>query len=200
MARTLSVIAHEKVLQAAAGLFADRGIDPTSMDAIARSSGVSKATIYKHWQDKEALLLEVLKHINGLNSRPAFDSGNTRQDIIAVLTYRPKEDPALRDRITPHIVAYSATRAEFGRVWRNTILEPSRRELRGILSKAIEQSEIAPDLDFDTALALLLGPMLYSFIFCGKTSDGPREELAVAVTDAFLRAFGTTVGGVSAQA
>ena len=36
-------------------LFSERGIDATSMDAIAETSGVSKATIYKHWQDKDAL-------------------------------------------------------------------------------------------------------------------------------------------------
>jgi AcrR family transcriptional regulator len=32
-------------------LFGERGIDAASMDAIAEKSGVSKATIYKHWQD-----------------------------------------------------------------------------------------------------------------------------------------------------
>jgi AcrR family transcriptional regulator len=60
MARGLSERANQNVLETAAELFADPGIDGTSMDAIAVASGVSKATIYKHWADKEALCLEVL--------------------------------------------------------------------------------------------------------------------------------------------
>ena len=55
MTRGLSERAHQKVLEAATELFAQRGIDGTSLDAIAAASGVSKATIYKHWMDKEAL-------------------------------------------------------------------------------------------------------------------------------------------------
>ena len=68
MARTRSASAHEKVIWAAAELFAERGVDGASMDAIAEESTVSKATIYKHWADKNALLLEVLEQINGLSS------------------------------------------------------------------------------------------------------------------------------------
>ena len=61
MARPRSAQAHKKVLDAAVQLFSERGIDATSMDAIAEASGVSKATIYKHWQDKDALCLEVMR-------------------------------------------------------------------------------------------------------------------------------------------
>ena len=57
-------------------LFAERGIDATSMDAIAEASGVSKATIYKHWPDKDALCLEVMGYLHGLDEEPpVFDSG-----------------------------------------------------------------------------------------------------------------------------
>ena len=79
-----------------------------------RRSGVSKATIYKHWADKDALLLEVLADIIGLHARPVFDTGDTRADMVAVLAYRPPEDGGMRQRILPHLVAYSARNAEFG--------------------------------------------------------------------------------------
>ena len=65
MARARSSAAHEKVLNAALALFSERGIEATSMDSIAAASGVSKATIYNHWADKEALLMEVMILING---------------------------------------------------------------------------------------------------------------------------------------
>ena len=57
MARSRSPQAHDKVLRAALDLFSERGIEATSMDAIAQHSGVSKATIYNHWPDKGDLLM-----------------------------------------------------------------------------------------------------------------------------------------------
>src|SRR5215813_15561902 len=108
MARTPSASAHKKVLDATLALVAERGIQATSMDAVARASGVSKATIYKHWPDKQALLLEMLADVNGLRSRPVFDSGNIRADMVAVLAYRPRDCSDLRERIMPHFLAYSA--------------------------------------------------------------------------------------------
>ena len=89
MARTPSLRAHASVLAAALELFCERGIDTTSMDAIAEKSGVSKATIYKHWSDKAALCLDVLAKLHEVDDRPVFDSGDIRADLEAVLGYRP---------------------------------------------------------------------------------------------------------------
>src|SRR5947209_10477596 len=113
MPRGRSTSAHQKVLNAAIQLIAEQGIEATSMDAIARESGVSKATIYKHWTDKDALLLDLIAEVNELHTRPKFDSGNTRADMIAVLSYRPLEKTNIRERIMPHFIAYSASHAAF---------------------------------------------------------------------------------------
>ena len=188
MPRTRSITAHRKVLDAALELVAERGIETTSMDAIAAHSGVSKATIYKHWKDKDALLLEMLAAGVGLASRPRFDSGDVRADMVAVLAYRPKEDFRIRDRIMPHLIAYSARNASFGQTWRHMVMEPPRRELRHLLRAGIEKGELAPDLDEDVSLALLLGPIMYWYIFLRRTAEEPRE-LAAAVVDCFWRAF-----------
>jgi len=72
LARTRSASAHQRVLNAAVELVAERGVDATSMDAIADCSGVSKATIYKHWPDKEALMLEMMAQMAGIHARPSL--------------------------------------------------------------------------------------------------------------------------------
>ena len=189
MARTRSASAHQKVLQAAIELVAEQGIEATSMDAIARESGVSKATIYKHWADKEALLLEMLAEVNGVRTRPAFDSGNTRADMLAVLSFRPREGAVTGERIAPHFAAYSASNISFGIAWRDLVMEPPRRELRHLMRLGIEKGELSPDLDVDLSLALLLGPMLYWYIFLRRTTEDP-EKLAEGVVGAFWAAYG----------
>lgn len=189
MARQRSSRAHEQVIEAAIQLFAERGIDRTSMDAIAEASGVSKATIYKHWADKEALLLEVMVRISGLKARPPFDSGNSRRDLIAVLSYRPPEGRDERgQQIMPHLIAYSAHNQKFGKTWRETVMDPPRREIKQILKRAKDDGELVRDLDLDFAPALLLGPMLYNKIF-GSADCRDNKQLARRVVDSFWRSF-----------
>jgi AcrR family transcriptional regulator len=189
MPRTRSASAHQKVLDAAIGLVAEHGVDATSMDAIAEKSGVSKATIYKHWTGKDALLLEMIAELNGLRARPVFDSGDTRSDMIAVLSYRPRENVDMRERILPHFIAYSARNHAFGMAWKNVTMEPPRRELTHLLKLGIAKGELTPNLDPDLSLALLLGPIIYWHVFLRKTSENPLS-LAEGVMAAFWKAFG----------
>lgn len=48
------------ILAAASHLFVERGFEAVSMDAIAAKAGVSKATLYAHFENKEALFLRIL--------------------------------------------------------------------------------------------------------------------------------------------
>jgi AcrR family transcriptional regulator len=190
-------------LDAALHLFAERGIERTSMDAIAEKSGVSKATIYKHWTDKEALLLEVMAHAHQTCDRPRIDSGDTRRDLFAILRHKPSEkargvDNEIRERLMPHLMAYSAYNPKFGAAWRSMIMEPARRELRQVLTRGVANGEFPPNLDYDVAISLLLGPMLYRHIF-EKSNPLPIEDLAGTVVDAFQSAFATAQNRAAAK-
>src|ERR1700722_654194 len=103
MTRSRSQSAHDRVLRAALDLFAERGIEATSMDAITQASGVSKATIYNHWANKEALLIEVMLFVNGLDRIPAdIDSGDPCSDLATILSRRPPDEfDAARSRMMP---------------------------------------------------------------------------------------------------
>jgi TetR/AcrR family transcriptional regulator, mexJK operon transcriptional repressor len=49
-----------RILSGARALFTALGFDATSMDAIAREAGVSKATLYVHFASKDALLVALV--------------------------------------------------------------------------------------------------------------------------------------------
>ena len=190
MPRTRSASAHRRVIEAALELIGENGVDSTSMDAIAGRSGVSKATIYKHWADKDALLLELMSVLAGLHKRPKFDSGDTRADMLAVLCYRAPDDSAVRQRTMPHFIAYSARNQGFGASWRRMVMEPPRRELTHLLKRGMQQGELLPKLDTEICLSLLLGPMIYWYIF-SVPAEQDQKKLAVGVVDTFWKAFGT---------
>jgi AcrR family transcriptional regulator len=191
MARPKSTRAHNDVLDAAAALFAERGIEGTSMDAIAQESGVSKATIYKHWPDKDALLLEAMLRIHGrgVDETIEIDSGDLRTDLIAVLAHRPPERyDTLRERVTPHLLGYCARNVAFANEWRTRILQPARAQMLKVLQRGMSRGELPRDLDTDIATALLIGPTMYGWmmkVIYGK----PLVVPPVAIVEMFLNTY-----------
>jgi len=195
MVRPRSPEAHEKVIHAALSLFGERGIDATSMDAIAQSSGVSKATIYNHWPNKEALLIDVMLMVNGLDRDPEdVDSGDLCQDLATVLTRRPPDEfDAARDRMMPAMIAYSAVHREFGEAWRHRVMEPSRVCLKRILRRGIKRGLLPSSLDLEISMALLLGPVLYGHIF-HRFDPAETRDFGSKAAESFWRAYGLGEG------
>ena len=189
MVRTRSPEAHEKVLHAALSLFGERGIEATSMDAIARAAAVSKATIYNHWHDKEALLLEVMLYVNGLDREPEdVDTGDLQRDLAIILCRKPPGEFAeARDRMMPGLIAYSAVHPEFGTLWRRRVMEPPQQCLKKVLRRGIQRGQLPASLDLDVAMALLLGPMLYNHIF-SKSGTTYVKDIGPHTAEAFTRA------------
>lgn len=187
MSRGLSARAHGKVLEAATELFAERGIDATSVDAIAAASGVSKATIYKHWADKDALCLEVLVYIHELDQGPPdVDSGDLKADLKAHLKYEPSnQKAAILKKLTPHLIAYSARNPEFGRAWRARVMDRARASVKGLLRRGVDRGIFPAVLDEDLGVALLLGPMMYRHIFGSSVN---QDWLAEGTVESFWKA------------
>ncbi|MGB8476499.1 MAG: TetR/AcrR family transcriptional regulator [Candidatus Acidiferrum sp.] len=187
MSRGLSARAHGKVLESATELFAERGLDATSVDAIAAASGVSKATIYKHWADKDALCLGVLQHIHELDDGPPeVDSGDLKADLKAFLRYEPsRKKAAILKRLTPHLIAYSARNEEFGRAWKTRVMDRARTSLKMLLRRGVSRGIFPAVLDEDLGVALLLGPMLYRHVFGSNVN---QEWLAEGAVESFWKA------------
>jgi AcrR family transcriptional regulator len=190
MVRPRSARAHDSVLHAALQLFSERGIDATSMDAIAETSGVSKATIYKHWPDKEALCLEVMSHVHCVEPESFHvDSGDLRVDLLTMLSQRPSERYAeWKAKLMPHMMAHAARNPVFAKTWQSRFFEPPRVELRRVLERAIERGELPTSLNMDLALALLLGPMVYTNLLKRIDKHVPGSMLE-HVVDAFLKSY-----------
>ncbi|QIB47536.1 TetR/AcrR family transcriptional regulator [Streptomyces aureoverticillatus] len=70
---------RERILAAAAHLFATQGINATGMEQVAEEAPVSKRTLYAHFRTKSDL---VIAHLQGLASSGAtLESVLTREDI-----------------------------------------------------------------------------------------------------------------------
>jgi len=191
MGRPRSASAHARVLEAAGLLVAEHGIDATSMDAIAEASGVSKATIYKHWPDKAALCLEVMSSLHDTGPLPAFQpTGDVRADLIAFLGRQPpRPRTELRSRLMPHLMAYAVRNPEFGRAWRAAAIDPPRLQVIELLKRAIAEGRLAPEVDVEQAAVGLVGPMMYRNML-RLTGGQQMDHLAEVVVETLWQAYG----------
>jgi AcrR family transcriptional regulator len=85
---------HERLLLAAGPLFARKGYEGTSIGDVARAAGVGVGTVYHHFRDKRALLLDLLERYEGaslLSDEPvgalgvAFEEDDVRAAVLALI-------------------------------------------------------------------------------------------------------------------
>lgn len=80
---------RERILQAAGALFADRGLDDVTVDDVADLAGVSRATVFNHFDNKrglvEALSAQVLGYYIGLLEDQLGHRSRSFQDQVRAL-------------------------------------------------------------------------------------------------------------------
>lgn len=91
---------RDEIVRAAIRLFAQRGVDGTSVKEIATAAGVTDAALYKHFQSKDALALAVFTHYSDLYTRiideAASSPGTFRErldSLVATIVRLVREDP-----------------------------------------------------------------------------------------------------------
>ena len=158
MARTRSKAAHQAIIQAFVRLIEQQRIDEITTDAIAQAAGSSKATLYKHWADKDALLAEVLLNTFGDDRKKPFN------------------------RIWPKIFGYIANHPEFCATFMCGMLERSpRHTLVGIIRQGVEKGELRKDLDLAFTLDMLAGPLLHHRFLHGSIPKALPGKVVAAV-------------------
>src|ERR1700739_2870432 len=73
-------VARGRILEAALAVLEEQGFASATCDAIAERAGASKATIYRWWPNKAAVLLEALREAVA-QELPFPDTGDVHEDI-----------------------------------------------------------------------------------------------------------------------
>ncbi|MBB3696861.1 TetR family transcriptional regulator [Flammeovirga yaeyamensis] len=74
-----------KVIEVATRLFSEKGFDNTSISAIGKEAGVSKALVFHHFQNKDNLLIEVFKQSTNVISEYSKNNKTTSVDQLMEL-------------------------------------------------------------------------------------------------------------------
>ncbi len=190
---------RRQVLEAAARLFLAQGFEATTMDAIAREAGVSKATVYAHAKNKQDLFAAIVRGKSSLvyQSVDAADAAALgaeealRQFARRFMEVIMAPEAQCMYRV---VVAEAPRNPELGRIF----YEQGPQVVIARLASILEAGRAAGQLDIDDAaiaaqefLGLIQGRFHLPCVLgtLGQVSREDRERAADRVVATFLRAY-----------
>lgn len=76
---------EDAILRVTLELLAESGYDHLTIDAVAARARCSKATIYRRWPGKAALVMTAVRRHAGQSGAAVPDTGSLRSDLLAAL-------------------------------------------------------------------------------------------------------------------
>lgn len=158
MARPRDGAIDEAIVAATLALLAERGFGATTVEAVAARAGVGKPAIYRRHPDKAALVAAAIRA--QLPSLEAPDLGDTRAELETAMESGFPADAGSYLRLIGGLAAEEGRHPELIAAFRETILLPRRRLVRGLIERGIERGDVRGDVDPEAALDALAGPLL----------------------------------------
>jgi AcrR family transcriptional regulator len=157
--RPRSERADQAIIDAALSLYAESGPEGLCIEKVAARAGVGKATIYRRWPGKEELLLDALTALQTPLPEPAGES--VRDDLITLLSSvcTDTSDPR-RTREFALLLGEGAKYPRLMERYRETVVEPRREVIRGVLRRGAGNGELRAGVDIDAALFMLTGAVI----------------------------------------
>ncbi len=154
------VVSQERVLTATLDLLMEAGLGGLTIDDVSRRSGVAKTTIYRHWPNRTALVVDACLRMTDGNEDPP-DTGSLEGDLKTVLTNLAELLVTARwSSILPSIVDAAERDPEIAEV-HSKLQQWHAAPLRAALERAALRGEIPPEAELRAIAAALRGPLYF---------------------------------------
>jgi AcrR family transcriptional regulator len=184
--RPRSQAAHDAVLKAALRLVTKRGFRSVSVNEIAAEAGVGKMTLYRHWPNKAALVMDSLLVLIG--SETDFpEAGSAIESLRQQLDLQAAFFQSSRGTLIRSLVAEAQSDSELAIAFRERWLNPRREGVRHIMRAAVAEGSLRSDIDIDTAIDFLYGSLYYRLLLGAGALD---ERFVDGIYDQFLKGHG----------
>jgi AcrR family transcriptional regulator len=180
--------ADEAILDAALEVLAEVGPAGFTVDEVAARAGCGKATIYRRWRSRGALLLDTGHHRLGLHVTDP-DTGSVRDDLVAMLgELGGKMRDTLAGKVMPAVIAEAAVNPEMREVLA-AFVHDRRKPAFLAISRGVARGELPEGTDVDLVLDLLGGLVYFRVL----VADNPPDDTVVAtVVDTILAGIRST--------
>lgn len=168
--RPRSQPAHDAILKAALRLVTRRGFRAVTVNEIAADAKVGKMTIYRHWPNKAAVVMDALLELIGPQTEfppagTALESLRKQLDLQAVF-FRSSRGNLIRS-----LVAEAQSDPELAAAFRDRWLRPRRERVRQTLQAAILEGSLRDDFNIETAINQLYGSLYYRLLLSSEAID-----------------------------
>jgi AcrR family transcriptional regulator len=173
-----------RVLDAVAALLIEKGVEAVTVEAVMERSGVARATVYRHWPTRQALVLAGLQHVlPSPGPEPLPGSGSLSQRLTRYLAELARQlvvEPWVH--AVPALLDAARRQSEIAQATARFV-EERQAPLRRMLQEAVQDGSLA-GLDVEVALAQLLGPLVYRRLI---TSEPLGQEFCAQIVADLLR-------------
>jgi AcrR family transcriptional regulator len=175
---------QEVVLETTVDVIAEQGVMGMSVDTVAARSGVSKATIYRHWGSRARLIHAAIQSLQP--EAVEADTGSLRGDLIALLQHLVAyfDSPTVA-QVFPSFLDAAVRDVELAELRQET-LRMGRASFERVVRMGIARGELPDDVDVHLVVDLARAPIIYRRV----VAQVPVRAADVApVIDAVLAAF-----------
>ncbi len=187
--RPRSEAAEQAIYAAVEKLMTDgTGLADLTIEGIAQAAGVGKATIYRRWPNKEALLVDVVVRLE--EPEPPLSGTCARDDLIVLLEYMRRRGLAKRSRwVLMVVLSQLYSLPELKEAYYERVIMRRRRIIREVAERGMANGEFRADLDPELLGEMLVGPMLVRTVLW---NDAPLDDpqLSATIVDAMLDGLG----------
>jgi AcrR family transcriptional regulator len=162
--RPRSEAVSRAILSATLDLIAETGsVAGLSMEAVAVRSGASKATIYRRWPSKEAL---VAAAVDSIKSAAELDlpHESVRDDLVR-LGRSVRGTLSQREQRIMQVITFESSANPDFRKQQHKALARRRDFARGVFRYWVQQGELRDDIDVGIAAAMFINTILMIVVY-----------------------------------
>ncbi|MGA2100207.1 MAG: TetR/AcrR family transcriptional regulator [Candidatus Sulfotelmatobacter sp.] len=161
--RPRSEQARSAILRSTLKILGESGFSDLTIEDVAERAAVGKATVYRWWPNKGALIADAFA--SSTTRRLRFpDTGSLGTDMSRQMRQLVKVFSGPRGRIVSAILAAGQSDKELIAAFRERFLKPRRQEAYATLRRGIQRGELREDVDQDLLLDSLYGPIYMRFL------------------------------------
>lgn len=154
-----------------------------SIERIARTAGVGKATIYRRWSGKEELFVDVIRSAEPPD--PELPGTSMRDDLVVLLESLRQRGLVSRSSMILHNVhAQMKSSPKIWEAYHHLVVAPRRQLGMEVLRRGQSNGELRRDVDLELLNDIIVGPMLLRAVM-RPDADLP-DGLAEQIVDTLL--------------
>jgi AcrR family transcriptional regulator len=158
--RPVSLRARQAVLSAAAELLDQRGFAGFTVDEVSRRSGVSKATIYKHWTGGYHLAVDAYGD-TVTDAVPVIATGDAVADLTSQIIRLAGFYASRRGQVIAELLAAGTAHPAGADLLREKFFAKRRTDTVILIEQGKADGQLRADIDAELAIDLLFGPIVF---------------------------------------